>query len=39
MTTPKLTLITLGSAKALTRDLQEGIYLEMGVFPSRTAGA
>lgn len=39
MSKPHLTFITLGSAMTLTRDLQDGIYLEMGVFPSRTAGA
>jgi hypothetical protein len=32
--TPKLRLVALGSAKALTRDMIEGPYTELGVFPS-----
>ena len=34
MKTPKLRLVHFGSAKALTRDLIQGNYTEMGVFPS-----
>lgn len=37
MKTNKLRLVSFGSAKALTRDNQPGIYLEFGVLPSRTA--
>lgn len=37
MNTPKLRLVNLGSAKALTRDGQPGPYLEFGVIISRTA--
>lgn len=36
MNTPKLRLVNLGSAKALTRDGQLGPYLEFGILPSRT---
>jgi len=32
--TPKLRLVSLGSAKALTRDMIQGDYTELGVFPS-----
>lgn len=34
MTTPKLRLVSFGSAKALTRDMIQGDYTELGVFPS-----
>lgn len=34
MKTPKLRLVHFGSAKTLTRDLIQGPYTEMGVFPS-----
>lgn len=34
--TPKLRLVTIGSAKALTRDLAGGQYMEINVFDSRT---
>ena len=34
MKTRKLRLVHLGSAKTLTRDLIQGNYTEMGVFPS-----
>ncbi|MEJ6788057.1 hypothetical protein BrevBR_00785 [Brevundimonas sp. BR2-1] len=33
--TPKLRLVTLGSARALTRDLTGGQYMEINVFDSR----
>jgi hypothetical protein len=37
MTTPKLRIVSFGSARALTRDTLQGPFLEMNVIPSRTA--
>lgn len=34
--TPTLRLVTIGSAKALTRDNLDGPFLEMGIIKSRT---
>lgn len=36
MTTPKLRLVSLGSAKALTQDGEVGPFLELMIVPSRT---
>lgn len=36
MTTPKLRLVNFGSAKVLTRDGEEGPYLELMFVKSRT---
>ena len=36
MTTPQLRLVSLGSSKALTRDGEEGPYLELMFVKSRT---
>ncbi len=33
---PKLRIVTIGSARALTRDLAGGQYMEINVFDSRT---
>lgn len=32
--THKLRLVSLGSAKALTRDMVEGGFTELGIYPS-----
>jgi len=34
--TPKLRLVAIGSARALTRDNLDGPFLEMGIIKSRT---